>query len=100
MKIYNETDPVDKDLSEKRISPAVIVTRTRYIYQIHLLVKNFKNRPVNIEYEQKGFDTYHTIELTKSHKDLFRQDGSSIKSNLTLKAHTVENYSYTIKLVF
>ena len=83
----------------KDISPVVIITRTRFVYNIHVQLKNFKIRPVNIEYEQKGLHSYQTIELTKSNEDLFIQDGSSIKSNLTLKANTAENYSYTLILV-
>jgi len=96
---YNETELINKNSDNKYISPPVIVTHTRFIYEIHLQVKNFKNRPVNIEYEQKGFDFYHIVKLTNLHKGPFSQDGSSIKSTMMLKANTVENYSYTVELV-
>jgi hypothetical protein len=91
---FNETRA-----TEEQTSPTIIVTLKRFVYQIHVQLTNFKNRPVNIEYEQKGFHAFHTLQLKKSQNDLFIHDGSSIKSKMTLKANTAESYSYTIELV-
>jgi len=99
MKTYNETQSKDNKPYDKETSPVIIITRTQYIYEIQGQVKNFKTRPINVEYEQKGFYGYETSKLTKSNKGLFIQDGSSIKSNITLNANTNEIYSYTIELV-
>ena len=98
-KSYNETETKNIYQYEKNLVTETIVLRTQYVYEIHLQVKNFKSRSVNVEYEQKGFHTYQTIKLTKSNKNQFFQDGSSIKSNVTLNANTNESYSYTVQLV-
>ncbi len=98
-KNFNETETILKTSYDKDISPVVIITRTRFIYQIDVQLKNFKIRPVNIEYEQKGLQFYQSVQLTKSDQYELIRDGSSIKSNITLKANTTENFSYTLELV-
>ncbi|CAF2530056.1 unnamed protein product [Rotaria sp. Silwood2] len=96
---FNETESKVKLSSDKSISSGVIMTRTRYTYKIHLQVINFKNRSINVEYEQRGFHSYQNMKLIKLDKHEFIQDGSSIKSNITIQANTTENYSYTIELI-
>jgi hypothetical protein len=81
------------------MSPVVITIRTRFVYNIDVQLKNFKIHPINIEYEQKGLHSYQKVELTKSTEYEFIQDGSSIKTNLTLKANTTKSFSYTLILV-
>jgi len=98
-KNFNETETILKTSYDKDISPVVIITRTRFIYQIDVQLKNFKIRSVNIEYEQKGLQFYQNIQLTKADQYQLIRDGSSIKSNITLKANTTENFSYTLELV-
>jgi hypothetical protein len=98
-KNFNETETIIKTSYDKDISPVVIITRTRFIYQIDVQLKNFKIRPVNIEYEQKGLQFYQSVQLTKPDQYQLIRDGSSIKSNITLKANTTENFSYTLELV-
>jgi len=97
---FNETESVVKNSADKDAPSIIIHTRTRSHYEIHVQVKNFKNRPVNIEYEQKGFFAYRSFKLTMSNKQQFIQDGSSIKSNMTLKANTDEVYSYRVEVVY
>jgi len=96
---YNETQSAVHTSNSKELSSVVIITRTRYIYEINVQVKNFKHRPIKVEYEQKGFYSYVSMKLTMSDKYHFIQDGSTIKSNMTLKANTDETYSYIIEVV-
>ncbi|CAF0864951.1 unnamed protein product [Rotaria sordida] len=96
---FNETESKVKHSLDKNISPGVFMTRTRYTYTICLQIINFKNRLINIEYEQRGFHSYQNIKLIILDKHKFIQDGSSIKSNMTLQANITENYSYTIELI-
>ncbi|CAF2033671.1 unnamed protein product [Rotaria magnacalcarata] len=96
---FNETESMMKDSLEKNLPLGTAITRARYIYTIHLQVKNFKTHEVQIEYEQKGFHSYNTIKLITVDNDQFIQDGSSIKSNTTLQANTTENYIYTVELI-
>jgi hypothetical protein len=74
-------------------------TRTRSIYEINVQIKNFKTRSITIEYEQKGFFGFQSVKLTTSNNHRFIQDGSSIKSNMTLNDHDDQNYSYSIELI-
>jgi len=96
---FNETESITKDSYNKDIAPVVIITRTRFVYNIDVQLKNFKIRPINIEYEQKGLHSYQKVELTKSSEYEFIRDGSSIKTNITLKANTTKTFSYTLLLV-
>jgi len=96
---YNETQSAVHTSNSKELSSVVIITRTRYIYEINVQVKNFKHRPIKVEYEQKGFDSYVSMKLTMSDKYHFIQDGSTIKSNMTLTANTDETYSYIVEVV-
>ena len=97
---FNETDSNAKLLIQKDPSAIVIVTRTRNIYNINLELKNFKTRPVKIEYEQMGLHGYQNVSMTTSStKYPFIRDGSTIKGNITLKANTTENLSYTLVLI-
>ncbi|CAF4349518.1 unnamed protein product, partial [Adineta steineri] len=73
--------------------------RSSSIYEIHVQIKNFKDNSINIQYEQKGFYIHHSFKLMKSTKHQFIQDGSSIKSNMTLKANMDEVYSYTVEII-
>jgi hypothetical protein len=98
-KTFNETATAIKTLDGKNVSPVVFITRTQLVYNIDVKLKNFKMRPVKIQYEQKGFYSYQTFELTKATKYEFIRDGSSIKTNMTLKANTTEKFSYTLMLV-
>ncbi len=97
--IFNETESTVITLYDKTLSPVVIRTRTRFVYNIDLQLKNFKTRPVKIEYEQKGLYSYQNISITKADEYPFIRDGSSIKLNTTLKANTTEYFSYTLVLV-
>ncbi len=97
--IFNETESMDKSLFDKHLSSVVLFTRTRSVYEINVQIKNFKDHPINIEYEQKGFYIYRTFKLIKANKHRFIQDGSSIKSNMTLKANTDQVYSYNVEVI-
>jgi len=94
-----KTELIVKTSFDRDLSQSHIITRTRFIYEIYVQITNFKIRPINIEYEQKGFYSYQTVKLTKSPKHQFIQDGSSIKTNMTLNTNTTESYSYTVELV-
>jgi len=97
--IFNETESTVKSSYDKDITPIVIITRTRFVYNIDVQLKNFKTRSVKIEYEQKIFQPYQNISITRPSEYHFIRDGSSIKLNTTLKANTIENFSYTLVLV-
>lgn len=97
---FNETDSNGKVSLQHDSSAVIIVTRTRNIYNINLEVKNYKTRPVKIEYEQMGLHGYQSVSMTtSSSKYPFIRDGSSIKGNITLKANATENLSYTLVLI-
>jgi hypothetical protein len=97
--MFNETQPTVQISSNKVTTPVIVFLRTRSIYEIQVQVKNFKSRPIKIEYEQRGVYSYQSFKLKMADKHKFVQDGSSIKSNMTLNANTDETYSYTIELV-
>jgi hypothetical protein len=94
---FNETEFTGKNDNDR--SSFVIITRTRLVYNIHVEFKNYKSRPIKVEYEQKGLHSYQSFSLTAPHEHHFIRDSSSIKSNLTLKANTTESFSYTLVLV-
>ncbi|CAF0989349.1 unnamed protein product [Rotaria sp. Silwood1] len=96
---FNETESKVKLSLDKSLSQGVIMTRTRYTYKIHMQIINFKNRSINIEYEQRGFHSYQNMKLIKLDQHEFIQDGSSIKLNMIIQANTTENYSYMIELI-
>ncbi|UJR34082.1 hypothetical protein I4U23_021492 [Adineta vaga] len=96
---FNETESSMKISNGNHLSPIVISLRTRYIYEIVVEMKNFKNEPVKIEYEQNGFDSYRSFKMIKANKHRFIQDSLTIKSNMTLKANSEEMYSYTVELI-
>lgn len=54
---------------------------------------------VYVEYELRGFYSYHKVKLIKLKNNQFFQDGTVIKSNLTIEANTTENFSYTVELI-
>ena len=97
--MFNETESIKKTSLNRNLSPTIFITRTHYTYEIYIQIKSFKNHSVNIEYEQKGLHSYHTMKLKNDGKQQFIQDGSTIKSNMILKANTSEIYSYTIELI-
>lgn len=96
---FNETESQTSGKLGQTIIPTVTITRAQYIYKVHLQLKNFKNRSVNIEYEQRRSFAYQTFKLVTGDQRLFIQDGSSIKSNITLQANTIEDYTYNIELI-
>lgn len=97
---FNETQSHGKISFNKDPSTILFITRTRKVYNIELELKNYKTRPVKIEYEQMGLHVYQNTSITiPSNGHSFIRDGSSIKSNITLKANTTENLSYTLVLI-
>jgi hypothetical protein len=94
---FNETEFTGKHDNDR--SAFVIITHTRLVYNIHVEFKNYKSRPIKVEYEQKGLQSYQSFVLTAPHEYQFIRDSSSIKSNLTLEANTAESFSYTLVLV-
>ena len=85
---YNETlRPGNKELEE----------RTQSVYQINLLLKNFKkNRSVQVEYKQEIFA--RSAKLITNNVG-FIQDGSLIKSTMTLLADDEKFLSCKIEVV-
>ena len=97
---FNETQFNGENSLKRDPSTIVIVTRTRKVYHVQLELKNYKTRPIEIEYEQAGLQFYQNVTITTpTNEHLFIRDGSSMKSNLTLKANTTENLSYTLILI-
>jgi hypothetical protein len=74
-------------------------TRTRAIYEINVQIKNFKSRFILLEYEKTGFYGYQSVKLIMSNNHQFYQDGSSVKSNMTLQANHDQVYSYSVELI-
>ena len=71
-------------------------TRTETIYNVNLLVKNYKKtRAVKVEYQQTVHG--HTVTLTKPNQ-LFTQDGTTIKTELTLAAGDEKTLSYRVEV--
>ena len=96
---FNETELTSKTSNTIDGSSTLIITRTRFVYKIHVQLKNYKARPVKIEYEQKGLHTYHNVSMTAPHEYHFIRDSSSIKSNITLKANGIETFSFTLVII-
>ena len=94
---FNETEFTGKQDHDR--SGFVIITRTKLVYNIHVEFKNYKSRPIKVEYEQKGLQSYQSYSLIAPEDRYFIRDSSTIKSNLTLKANTAESFSYTLVLV-
>ncbi|CAF3322988.1 unnamed protein product [Rotaria sp. Silwood1] len=71
-------------------------TRTQSTYDLALTLKNYKNRPVNIEYQQR----FHgqSLKLMKSTTN-FTQDGSTIKATFTLASGEEKTTSYKFEVV-
>jgi hypothetical protein len=73
-----------------------VQSQTRYIYDISLLLKNFKkDRPVKMEYEQRVAGT--NIKFTTSNK-AFTTDSTTIKYKTTIAANDEQVLSYRIEL--
>ncbi len=94
---FNETEFTGKYENDR--SGIVIITRTKLVYNINVEFKNYKSRPIKVEYEQKGLQSYQSFSLQAPEDYYFIRDSSTIKSNLTLKANTAESFSYTLILV-
>ncbi|CAF3346640.1 unnamed protein product [Rotaria sp. Silwood1] len=71
-------------------------TRTQSTYDLALTLKNYKNRPVKIEYQQR----FHgqSLKLIKSTTN-FTQDGSTIKATFTLASDEEKTTSYKFEVV-
>jgi len=83
---YNET--IDRRTHKER---------TETVYNINLLLKNFKkNRPVKVHYQQQIHG--HSVKLIKPNP-IFTQDGSAIKTELTLTADEEKLLSYKFELI-
>jgi len=78
-------------------SPMYVQTRTRYVYNIHVQVKNLKNHSIKIEYTQLFY--YSKLELIKSTDDICIQDGSSVKCKIQLNADDEQVYSYNVEVI-
>jgi len=74
-----------------------VQTRTRYVYNIHVQVKNLKNHSIKIEYTQLFY--YSKLELIKSTDDICIQDGSSVKCKIQLNADDEQVYSYNVEVI-
>ncbi|UJR13360.1 hypothetical protein I4U23_000377 [Adineta vaga] len=71
--------------------------RTQTIYMIHLSVKNFKkNRSVKVEYRQEVYA--RSVKLTTSNGG-FVQDGTIIKSSMTLSTEEEKVLSYKMEMI-
>ncbi|CAF5049237.1 unnamed protein product, partial [Rotaria sp. Silwood1] len=70
--------------------------RTQSTYDLALTLKNYKNRPVKIEYQQR----FHgqSLKLIKSTTN-FTQDGSTIKATFTLASDEEKTTSYKFEVV-
>jgi hypothetical protein len=71
--------------------------RTESVYDVHLLVKNFKkNRPIKIEYENRIAG--QTVKLSKPNL-IFTQVGSTIKHTFTVEANDDKLLTYKVDVV-
>jgi hypothetical protein len=71
--------------------------RTESVYNVNLLFKNFKKtRSVKIEYKQHIHG--HSVKLVTPNT-IFTQDGSTIKSSLTIDADDEKAVSYKFELI-
>jgi hypothetical protein len=85
---YNETlRPGSKEVEE----------RTQSVYHINLLFKNFKkNRPIQVEYKSEVYA--RSVKLMTNNVG-FVQDGSVIKSTMTLSPNEEKLLSFKIEVV-
>jgi hypothetical protein len=85
---YNETiRSASKDFEERTLS----------IYMINLLLKNFKkNRSIKVEYK---YEIYARAVKLVTNNTTFVQDGSIIKSTMTLPADDEKLLSYKIEVI-
>jgi hypothetical protein len=96
---FNETEPGTKASTDARLSVPITFLRTRSTYEVNLQIKNFKNHAVDIAYEQNGFYNYRSFKMLKANRTRFVQDGSMIKSNMTLNANAEESYTYSVEVI-
>jgi hypothetical protein len=83
-------------VKEANSNPTFIPSRTGSVYEIHVQVKNLKNRSIKVEYTRQLY--YSQSRLIKSTDDLCVQDGSFIKCKMSLNAGEEQNYSYNLEL--
>jgi hypothetical protein len=87
---YNETTRRGSFISTQQ-------TRTETIYNVNLLIKNLKKtRSVKVEYQQ--LINGQSVQLVKPNT-IFTQDGSTIKTELTLAAGDEKPLSYKFEVV-
>jgi len=86
---------ITETAKEVNAVPTFIESRPRSVYEVHVRVKNLKNRSIKVEYAQQFY--YAQSRLIKSTDDLFVQDGLFIKSKIALNAGEERNYSYNVE---
>ena len=85
---FNEVNPLDA---------AHKLVRTRSVYDVKVVVKNFKkNRAVKVEYQQQFQG--QSLKLTTPNA-AFTQEGSTIKAALNLGADEEKSLSYNVEVV-
>ncbi|CAF1398211.1 unnamed protein product [Adineta ricciae] len=101
-KQFNETNSIiiNPNVQQDSLRKSVEITlRTRFVYEIHLEIENFKNRPVKVEYEQNGFFAYQSIKMLQTNKHHFIQESSTIKSNMTIPSQKKQSFIYSLELL-
>lgn len=96
---FNETEQVPASLPIRHTDVPVVTLHTRSIYKVNLNIKNFKSRPIDIEYEQSGFYQYRSFRMPKGNQTRFVQDGSSIKSKMTIEGNNEQTFTYSVEVV-
>ncbi|CAF4034788.1 unnamed protein product [Rotaria sp. Silwood2] len=72
-------------------------SRTQSIYDVVLTLKNYKNRPVKVEYQQQVYG--QSVKLIKTSNSNYTQEGSTIKATFTLASDEEKSISYKFELV-
>ncbi|CAF0941648.1 unnamed protein product [Didymodactylos carnosus] len=82
-----------KRLSGKQYYVGLIVTQS--LYEINLQLKNFKKRPIKLEYTQR----FHgSKQFTVQEKGAFTQEGNEIHGHFTLPANKEKDYKYKVEV--
>jgi len=101
--IYNEnvtllpSSKFTEAANEVNSNPTFIQRRTESVYEIHVRVKNLKNRSIKVEYTQQFY--YSQSQIIKSTNDFCVPDGLLIKCKIVLNAGEEQNYSYNVQQI-